>query len=47
MSDKNIHEGSFFEDLSDPTQFKTAANWVNYQPLWPKDNLSKGANYAR
>lgn len=29
-------------DLNDPKQFKEACHWKNLQPLWAKDNLSKG-----
>ena len=29
-------------DLTDRVQFLAVANWRNYQPLWAKDNLSKG-----
>ena len=31
-------------DLTDRQQFLDAANWLNYQPLWAKDNLAKGSN---
>ena len=30
-------------DLTDRSQFITACNWLNYQPLWALDNISKGA----
>ena len=30
-------------DLTDRSQFLIAANWLNYQPLWAKDNLAKGS----
>ena len=30
-------------DLSDPEQQKKCFHWSNLQPLWAKDNLSKGA----
>jgi hypothetical protein len=29
-------------DLSDRAQFLAVANWRNYQPLTPSDNVSKG-----
>jgi len=29
-------------DLTDPEQFKKAAHYTNYQPLWKRDNLRKG-----
>lgn len=32
-------------DLTDPEQQKQACSWTNLQPLWAKDNLSKGAKY--
>lgn len=31
-------------DLTDEVQFKEACNYTNLQPLWAKDNLSKGKN---
>jgi hypothetical protein len=34
-------------DLTDPDQQRVAFNYRNLQPLWAKDNLSKGAKYAR
>ena len=30
-------------DLSNQTEFLEAANWLNYQPLWATENLSKGS----
>ena len=33
-------------DLTDRPQFSTACNWLNYQPLWAIDNLSKGNKCA-
>lgn len=30
-------------DLTDPLQFAAAAHFSNYQPLWAKENASKGA----
>lgn len=30
-------------DLTDRIQFKEACHYTNYQPLWAKDNLVKGA----
>jgi hypothetical protein len=32
-------------DLTDPDQFKEAANYRNLQPLWKIDNQAKGASY--
>jgi len=29
-------------DLTDRSQFITACNWLNYQPLWAVDNIRKG-----
>ena len=29
-------------DLTDPEEQRTCFNWVNLQPLWAKDNMSKG-----
>ena len=34
-------------DLTDRTQFLEAASYKNQQPLWWRDNLSKGANYGK
>lgn len=31
-------------DLTDKVQFLVACNYINLQPLWAKDNLSKGAS---
>lgn len=31
-------------DLTDPVQFKEAANFKNLQPLWKEENKKKGAN---
>jgi hypothetical protein len=33
-------------DLSDRSQFLDAVHWTNYQPLWAKDNLRKGARHG-
>ena len=33
-------------DLTDEEQFLEAANWLNYQPLWAKDNIAKGGRLA-
>lgn len=33
-------------DLTDRQQFLEAYNWLNYQPLWAKDNWSKGATQS-
>lgn len=33
-------------NLSDRGEFVKAAHFTNYQPLWAKDNLSKGDNYV-
>ena len=30
-------------DLTDRQQFLEACNWLNYQPMWAKDNRIKGA----
>jgi hypothetical protein len=32
-------------DLSDPDQIKIACHYTNLQPLWAKDNRSKGDSY--
>ena len=32
-------------DLTNPEQFKEAAHYTNYQPLWAKENLRKWKNY--
>lgn len=32
-------------DLTDPTQLEQCFHYSNFQPLWAKDNLSKGATY--
>jgi HNH endonuclease. len=32
-------------DLTNEEQFKSAAHYSNYQPLWSEENLSKGDNY--
>lgn len=34
-------------NLSIPEQQKEACHYSNLQPLWSKDNLSKGENYAK
>lgn len=31
-------------DLTNPDQFKIAAHYSNYQPLWQPDNFKKGIN---
>lgn len=31
-------------DLTERQQFLEACNWLNYQPLWANDNISKGAS---
>ena len=31
-------------DLTDRSQFLTACNWLNYQPMWAADNLRKGGH---
>jgi hypothetical protein len=33
-------------DLTDPAQQRACFNFKNLQPLWAKDNLSKGSKYA-
>ena len=33
-------------DLTDPAQQRECFNYKNLQPLWAKDNLSKGPKYA-
>jgi len=33
-------------NLSDPDQLKKACHYTNLQPLWAKDNLSKGNKYV-
>lgn len=33
-------------DLIDPKQLAECFNWSNLQPLWAKENISKGAKYA-
>lgn len=30
-------------DLADPEQLKAACHWTNLQPLYPKENMSKGS----
>jgi len=30
-------------DLTDPDQLRAACHYTNLQPLWERDNLSKGA----
>ena len=32
-------------DLTDSAQFKLAVHYTNLQPLWAKDNFSKGDSY--
>lgn len=34
-------------DLTDPNQIKEACHYTNLQPLWAKDNRSKGSNYEK
>lgn len=34
-------------DLTDPAQVKQACHYTNLQPLWARDNLSKGAKYVK
>jgi hypothetical protein len=34
-------------DLSNPDEQKKCFNYTNLQPLWAKDNLSKGSKYGR
>lgn len=34
-------------DLTDRKQFLEACHYTNLQPLWAKDNLSKGSNWAQ
>ena len=31
-------------DLTNRMEFLEAVNWLNYQPLWARENLSKGAS---
>ena len=31
-------------DLTERAQFLEACNWLNYQPLWARDNIVKGAS---
>lgn len=33
-------------DLLDPVQFSQACHYTNLQPLWAKDNLSKGNKWG-
>ena len=33
-------------DLTDPEQQKQCFHYTNQQPLWAKDNMSKGAKWA-
>jgi hypothetical protein len=33
-------------DLADPEQLRRACHYTNLQPLWAKDNLSKGSKYV-